>query len=78
MADGTKFRRPCLELTDNSAVQECMSLVKVILAIVLPPLAVLDKGLVPIVVTIVLTILGWIPGTIAAIYYNTSGARRAI
>ncbi len=43
---------------------------KLILAFVLPPLAVLDCGLVAIVVTTILTILFWIPGIIAAFVFN--------
>ena len=43
---------------------------KIILCIIFPPLAVLDRGCQAIVVTTLLTVLGWIPGVIAAILYN--------
>jgi uncharacterized membrane protein YqaE (UPF0057 family) len=44
---------------------------KIVLAIIFPPLAVLDRGITAILVTTLLTILGWIPGVIAAIMYNS-------
>lgn len=44
-----------------------MSLFRVILCIIFPPLAVLDKGLGSIVLVLILTILGWIPGVIGAL-----------
>lgn len=44
---------------------------KLILAFILPPLAVLDRGATAIIVTSLLTLLGWIPGIIAAFVYNS-------
>lgn len=44
-----------------------MSLFRVILAIILPPLAVLDKGCGSILIVTLLTIAGWIPGVIGAL-----------
>ncbi|MBW7870555.1 MAG: YqaE/Pmp3 family membrane protein [Flavobacteriia bacterium] len=44
-----------------------MSLGRVILSILFPPLAVYDKGCGSIVIVFILTILGWIPGVIAAL-----------
>jgi len=44
-----------------------MSIWRVILAIIFPPLSVLDKGCGSIVIVAVLTLLGWIPGVIAAL-----------
>jgi len=44
-----------------------MSLIRVLLAILFPPLAVLDKGCGSILIVIILTICGWIPGVIAAL-----------
>lgn len=44
-----------------------MSLGRVILSIILPPLAVLDKGCGSIVIVSILTLLGWVPGVIAAL-----------
>ena len=40
---------------------------RVILCIILPPLAVLDKGCGTIVLVSILTLFGWIPGAIAAL-----------
>ena len=44
-----------------------MSLLRVILAIIFPPLAVIDQGCGSIVITFLLTICGWVPGVIAAL-----------
>ncbi len=48
---------------------------RLILAIVFPPLAVLDRGCGAIVVVTLLTILGWIPGVIGAIVLNDRAFR---
>ena len=40
---------------------------RVLLCIICPPLAVIDKGCGSIVIVLILTILGWIPGVIAAL-----------
>lgn len=47
-----------------------MSCFRVILCIIFPPLAVLDKGCGSIVITTILTLFGWIPGVIAALVIN--------
>ncbi|WP_424495255.1 YqaE/Pmp3 family membrane protein [Salinimicrobium sp. GXAS 041] len=44
-----------------------MSIWRVILSILFPPLAVLDKGCGSIVIVLILTLLGWIPGVLAAL-----------
>lgn len=44
-----------------------MSIFRVILSILFPPLAVLDKGCGSVIITILLTICGWVPGVIAAL-----------
>jgi len=44
-----------------------MSIWRVILAIIFPPLSVIDKGCGSIVIVFILTLLGWIPGVIAAL-----------
>jgi uncharacterized membrane protein YqaE (UPF0057 family) len=44
-----------------------MSLGRVILAIILPPLSVLDKGCGSLLIVSILTLFGWIPGIIAAL-----------
>ena len=44
-----------------------MSLIRVLLAIIFPPLAVFDKGCGSILIVFILTCLGWIPGVIAAL-----------
>ena len=47
-----------------------MSFWRVILCIIFPPLAVLDKGCGSILLVLLLTCAGWIPGTIAALILN--------
>ena len=44
-----------------------MSIIRVILSIIFPPLAVLDKGCGSILITFLLTLFGWIPGVISAL-----------
>ncbi len=47
-----------------------MSLFRVLLCILMPPLAVLDKGCGSILITTILWIAGWVPGAIAALVIN--------
>ncbi len=42
-----------------------MSCLQAILAIIFPPLAVLDRGCGSILIVFLLTIAGWVPGVIA-------------
>ena len=44
-----------------------MSLFRVILSIIFPPLAVLDKGCGSVLIVLLLTCAGWIPGVIGAL-----------
>ena len=44
-----------------------MSLFRVILSIIFPPLAVIDKGCGSVLIVLLLTICGWVPGVIAAL-----------
>ncbi|WP_378186648.1 YqaE/Pmp3 family membrane protein [Aquimarina sp. W85] len=44
-----------------------MSFWRVLLAIVFPPLSVLDKGCGSVLIVLLLTVCGWIPGVIAAL-----------
>lgn len=44
-----------------------MSFWRVILAIICPPLAIIDKGCGSITIVFLLTLCGWVPGTIAAL-----------
>lgn len=44
-----------------------MSIWRVILSILFPPLAVVDKGCGSFLIILILTILGWIPGVIGAL-----------
>jgi len=44
-----------------------MSLIRVLLAILFPPFSVFDKGCGSFIIVFILTLLGWIPGVIAAL-----------
>ena len=44
-----------------------MSLLRVLLAIFFPPLAVIDKGCGSVVIVFLLTLCGWMPGVIGAL-----------
>jgi uncharacterized membrane protein YqaE (UPF0057 family) len=48
-----------------------MSILRALLCIIFPPLAVIDKGCGSIVIVTLLTIAGWVPGVIGAIFINT-------
>jgi uncharacterized membrane protein YqaE (UPF0057 family) len=47
-----------------------MGLFRALICILFPPLAVLDRGCGAILLVLILTICGWIPGVIAAIVFN--------
>ena len=47
-----------------------MSFLRALVCILCPPLAVLDKGCGSVLITLILTCVGWIPGVIAAIVFN--------
>ena len=44
-----------------------MSVWRVVLSILFPPLAVYDRGCGSILIVLILTLLGWIPGVLAAL-----------
>ena len=44
-----------------------MGCLRVLLAIFLPPLAVIDKGCGSVVIVLLLTLCGWVPGVIGAL-----------
>jgi uncharacterized membrane protein YqaE (UPF0057 family) len=52
-----------------------MGILRAILCVIFPPLAVIDRGCVAILLVFLLTLCGWIPGVIAAILFNTKGHR---
>jgi uncharacterized membrane protein YqaE (UPF0057 family) len=51
-----------------------MGLLRAILCIVFPPLAVLDRGCGTILIVTLLTLAGWVPGAIAALILNYQAA----
>lgn len=44
-----------------------MSVIRVILTIIFPPLAVVDKGCGSFLIVFILTLMGWIPGVLGAL-----------
>jgi len=44
-----------------------MSILRILATVIFPPLAVFDKGLNNILITLVFTLFGWVPGIIAAL-----------
>ncbi|MFP9035966.1 YqaE/Pmp3 family membrane protein [Enterococcus faecalis] len=44
-----------------------MSILRVILAILFPPLAVIDQGCGSVLIVLILTLAGWVPGVIGAL-----------
>lgn len=44
-----------------------MSCMRVILSLIFPPLAVVDKGCGSVLIVLILTCIGWVPGVIAAL-----------
>jgi uncharacterized membrane protein YqaE (UPF0057 family) len=44
-----------------------MSVWRVILSIIFPPLAVIDKGCGSVLIVLLLTFAGWVPGVVAAL-----------
>jgi len=52
-----------------------MGCLRVLLCIIFPPLAVVDKGCGSIIIVFILTCLGWIPGVIAALIINNNPNR---
>ena len=44
-----------------------MSLLRVLLAIIFPPLSVIDKGCGSFLIVLILTAIGWVPGVIGAL-----------
>ena len=51
----------------NKRKELSMSGLEVLLVIIFPPLAVLDRGCGSIVIVTLLTLCGWVPGVIAAL-----------
>jgi uncharacterized membrane protein YqaE (UPF0057 family) len=49
-----------------------MGCIRAIICLVFPPLAVIDRGCGAILITTVLTLIGWIPGVIAALIFASA------
>ena len=53
-----------------------MGIGRALLCILLPPLAVLDKGCGTILIVALLTLCGWVPGAIAALVVCTKAGKQ--
>lgn len=51
-----------------------MGCLRALLCLIMPPLAVLDRGCGTVLIVTVLTIMGWVPGVIAALLLNAIAA----
>lgn len=51
-----------------------MSLMRAIVCLLMPPLAVIDRGCGTVLIVTALTIAGWVPGVIAALVLNYMAA----
>jgi uncharacterized membrane protein YqaE (UPF0057 family) len=49
---------------------------RAILCIIFPPLAVIDRGCGTVIIVLLLTLAGWIPGAIAALILNYIAANK--
>lgn len=48
---------------------------RALLCIIFPPLAVLDRGCGTVLLITLLTIIGWIPGVIGALFVNAAASK---
>ena len=51
-----------------------MSIGRILVSILLPPLGVIDRGCGTFMIVLLMTLLGWLPGVIAALYINSKAA----
>jgi uncharacterized membrane protein YqaE (UPF0057 family) len=49
---------------------------RALLCIIFPPLAVIDRGCGTVIIVLLLTLAGWIPGAIAALILNYMAANK--
>ena len=54
----------------NSKIANPMGILRVLLCIFFPPLAVIDKGCGSVLIIFLLTLCGWVPGVIGALIIN--------
>ncbi|MBN1285018.1 MAG: YqaE/Pmp3 family membrane protein [Anaerolineae bacterium] len=53
-----------------------MSCMRAILCILFPPFAVLDRGCGTVLIVFLLTLVGWVPGAIAALFLNAAAQNK--
>lgn len=57
-------------------VTGAMSFWRAVLCLVFPPLAVLDYGCGTVLIVLALSMVGWVPGVLAALYVNIEYSSR--
>jgi uncharacterized membrane protein YqaE (UPF0057 family) len=55
-----------------------MSLLRALMCIVFPPLAVVDRGCGTVLIVFALTLAGWVPGAIAALLLNYQASQMRV
>ena len=53
-----------------------MGCLRALLCLLMPPLAVIDRGCGTVIIVLLLTLAGWIPGAIAALILNYIAANK--
>jgi uncharacterized membrane protein YqaE (UPF0057 family) len=56
-----------MNMLEGYGKERMMSCGRVILSVIMPPLAVLDKGCGSIIIVALLTLAGWVPGVIGSL-----------
>lgn len=65
--DDIDIKKISKQINKFNNVSSGMSLIKIVLALIFPPLAVMDKGCGTFFIICVLTCCGWLPGVIGAL-----------
>ena len=63
------YKYTCLAEGEGASIKNLdqMSFLRVLLAIIFPPLSVIGKGCGSFLIVLLLTLCGWVPGVIAAL-----------
>ena len=65
--NGCRLEKHNFVLLPIQKTEATMSIFRVILSIIFPPLAVIDRGCGSVLIVFILTCAGWVPGVIAAL-----------
>ena len=67
---------PVAHVVEAERGYPAMSFWRAVLCLVFPPLAVLDRGCGTVLIVAALSMVGWVPGVLAALYINIEYDRR--